>query len=81
MAAGISEDAVVRRLAPMCVARFKQDVKKDQKLKSLDETGSYEQADYVKNQGWATLPGELKPDPRSPMSVSSSSCRSASRPS
>jgi hypothetical protein len=28
MADGISDDAVVRRLAPMCVGRFKQDVKK-----------------------------------------------------
>jgi hypothetical protein len=62
MADGISEDAVVRRLAPICFVRFKQDVKKDQKLKVLKGTGSYEQADYVKNQGWATMPGEPKPD-------------------
>lgn len=45
MADGLSESAVVRRLAPICVVRFKEDVKKDQKLKGLKETGSYEQAD------------------------------------
>jgi hypothetical protein len=62
MADGVSEEAVARRLAPMCVVRFKQDVRKDQKLKGLRETGSYEQADYVKKQGWATMPGEPEPD-------------------
>jgi hypothetical protein len=62
MADGVSEEAVARRLAPMCVVRFKQDVRKDQKLKGLKETGSYEQADYVKKQGWATMPGEPEPD-------------------
>jgi hypothetical protein len=62
MADGLSESAVVRRLAPICVVRFKEDVKKDQKLKGLKETGSYEQADYVKKQGCATMPGEPEPD-------------------
>lgn len=62
MAQGISEDAVVQRLAPMCVVRFKQDMGKDQKLKGLKEIISYEQADYVKKQGWATMPGEPEPD-------------------
>ncbi len=62
MANGLSESAVVRRLAPICVVRFKEDVKKDQKLKGLKETGSFEQADYVKKQGWATMPGEPEPD-------------------
>ena len=62
MADGISEDALVRRLAPMCVVRFKQDVSKDEKLKGLKETGSYEQSEYVKKQGWATMPGEPEPD-------------------
>lgn len=62
MADGVSEDAVVRRLALMCVVRFKQDARKGQKLTGLKETGSYEQADYVKRHGWATMPGEPKPD-------------------
>jgi len=62
MAAGLSDDAVVRRLAPMCIVRFKQDVKRDQKLKGLKDATSYEQAEYVKKQGWATMPGESEPD-------------------
>lgn len=62
MADGVNEDAVVRCLAPMCVVRFKQDGKKDQKLKGLKKAGSYEQYDYVKKQGWATMPGEPEPD-------------------
>jgi hypothetical protein len=64
MAQGISEDAVVQRLAPMCVVRFKQDVGKEQKLKGLKDIISYEKADYVKKQGWATMPGEPEPDGR-----------------
>jgi hypothetical protein len=53
---------VVKRLAPMCVVQFKHDARKDQKLKGLKEIGTYEKADYVKKQGWATMPGEAEPD-------------------
>ena len=62
MAATIGEEAVVKRLAPMCVVQFKHDQRKDQKLKGLKEIGTYEKADYVKKQGWATMPGEPEPD-------------------
>ena len=44
------------------VVQFKQDARKDQKLKGLKETGTWEQTDYVKKQGWATMPGEREPD-------------------
>jgi hypothetical protein len=33
-----------------------------QKLKGLKETGTWEQADYVKKQGWATIPGGREAD-------------------
>jgi hypothetical protein len=62
MAATIGEEAVVKRLAPMCVVQFKHDQRKDQKLKGLKEIGTYEKADFVKKQGWATMPGEPEPD-------------------
>jgi hypothetical protein len=62
MADVIGEDAVVKRLAPMCVLQFRQDVKKDQKLKGLKETGTWEKTEFVKKQGWATMPGEREPD-------------------
>ena len=62
MAGVIGEDAVVKRLAPMCAVQFQQDGKKDQKLKGLKATGTWEQTEYVVKQGWATMPGEKKAD-------------------
>jgi hypothetical protein len=62
MAEVIGEDAVVKRLAPMCVLQFRQDMKKDQKLRGLKETGTWEKTEFVKKQGWATMPGEREPD-------------------
>jgi len=46
----------------VCVVQFKQDAQKIQKLKGLKETGTWEQAEFVKKQGWATMPGEKEPD-------------------
>ncbi len=62
MAAVIAEDAVVRRLAPICVVQFKQDPGRDQKLKELKEKSTYERGEYVKNQAWAKMPGEQEAD-------------------
>jgi hypothetical protein len=62
MAEASGEDAVVKRLAPVCVVQFKQDAGKTQKLEGLKGTGTWEQADFVKKQGWATMPGEKEPD-------------------
>ena len=62
MADVIGKDAVVKRPAPVCVVQFRQDTRKDQKLKGLKETGTWEQVDYVKKQGWATIAGEREPD-------------------
>jgi hypothetical protein len=62
MADASGEDAIVRRLAPVCVLQFTQDTRKTQKLQGLKETGTWEQADFVKKQGWATMPGEREPD-------------------
>ena len=62
MAEKIAEDAVVKRLAPICVVQFKQAPGKDQKLKELEKTDSWQRSEYVEKQGWATMPGEEKPD-------------------
>ena len=62
MAEDMAEDAVIDRLAPICVAQFNQDPEKDQKLEELKETGSYQRRTYVQDQGWATMPGEEEPD-------------------
>jgi hypothetical protein len=62
MAAQSGEDAVVQRLAPICVYQFNQDPGKDQKLTELKDASTWQRRDYVEKQGWATMPGEEKPD-------------------
>jgi len=57
-----AEELVVNRLTPMCIVQFKQDPAKDQKLKDLKATDSWKRSDFVAQQGWATMPGEEKPD-------------------
>lgn len=61
-AEGMASDAVAKRLAPICVVRFKADPSRMEKLKELNAVSSYEKGDYVKKQGWATMPGEEGPD-------------------
>ena len=64
MAEARGEEAVVRRLAPICVVRFNEDPLRAQKLKDLKTTNTWEQVDYVQKQGWATMPGEQEPERR-----------------
>ena len=54
--------AVVERLTPICFAQFKQDPTKNQKAKALQKLDYGKRGAYVENQGWATMPGENKPD-------------------
>jgi hypothetical protein len=58
----MAKDAVVQRLAPMCVAQFNQDPGKDQKLTELKDTSTWQRHTYVEKQGWATMFGEKEPD-------------------
>jgi hypothetical protein len=62
MAAKMANDAVIQRLAPICVAQFNQDAGKDQKLTELQGISSYQRAAFVEEQGWATMVDEEKPD-------------------
>ena len=62
MAEELAENAVVDRLAPICVEQFNQVSEKDQKLKELKKIDSWKRSDYVDKQGWATMPGEKEPD-------------------
>ena len=64
MAATSARQAVVERLAPICVAQFNQDPAKVEKLTALQAVSDYQRYDYVQTQGWATMPGEQKPDLR-----------------
>jgi hypothetical protein len=59
-----ARDAVVQRLSTICVAQFHLDPAQEQKLIELQETRSYDRAKYVTTQGWATMPGDEKPDNR-----------------
>lgn len=58
----MAKDAVVERLAPICVAQFNQDPDNATKLNELTEMTSYQRAQYVQDQGWATISGDEKPD-------------------
>lgn len=57
-------DALIARLVPMCVAKFNEDSEKKKKLRELTEKSYWEREAYVKEQGWATMPYEKKPDGR-----------------
>ncbi|MBW1698898.1 MAG: hypothetical protein JRK26_19115 [Deltaproteobacteria bacterium] len=58
----MAEEAVVDKLATICVAQFEQDPEKEKKRKELEDTASYQRGDYVKKQGWANMPGIKEPD-------------------
>ena len=62
MAKEMADEAVIDRLAPICVTQFNQDPEKDKKLQELKEISSYQRGDYIEKQGWATMPGEKEPD-------------------
>ena len=57
-----ADEAVVERLALICVDQFKQDPDTAQKFIEFIETRSYQQDNYVTDQGWATMFGDEKPD-------------------
>jgi len=63
-AEGMAQDAVVKRLAPICVVQSGRDAAKAVKLVALKEESSWQRGDYVGKQGWATMPGEQEPDSR-----------------
>ena len=58
----MSDNAVIQSLAPICVGQFNQDPEKAVKLAELKEMSGYQRANYVKEQGWATMPGEERPN-------------------
>ena len=62
MSEDMAEEAVVTRLAPMCVVQFLLDPAKAAKLEELKDMSSYSRSSYIEKQGWATMSGEEKPD-------------------
>lgn len=61
-ASEMAEKAVLKKLVPICLTQFQQDFAKDQKLKELQAEDSWKRGDYVKKQGWATMPGGELPE-------------------
>lgn len=57
-ATSVASDAVTQRLATICVAQFEQDTAKNEKLAELQAVTSYQQRNFVRDQGWATMPGD-----------------------
>ena len=57
----MAEKAVVDQLAPICVVQFQQDPNREERLKELKEKSYWERGDYVKESGWATMPGAESP--------------------
>ena len=59
----MAQTAVVERLVPICVAQFNQDPQRDTKLKEFGKlTSAWKRDQYVRSQGWATMPFEKEPD-------------------
>jgi hypothetical protein len=56
-AATRADAAAISALTPICVSQFQASPKSRASLVALKETKSWEQADYVRNGGWATMPG------------------------
>ena len=61
-AEAMADEAVVNRLADICVNQFNHDPQRDQKLKEMNNLGSWERHSYVEKQGWATMPGTTEPN-------------------
>ncbi len=61
-AQAMAKDAVIERLAPICVAQFNLDPDNALKLSEFNELTSSQQPRFVREQGWATLSGETEPD-------------------
>lgn len=56
--------AVVDNLAPICVAQFAADTARDQRLTEMKALDSWKRDDFVRENGWATMPGSTSPDSR-----------------
>ena len=59
-----ADDAVVKRLAPICVVQSGLDPKKAERLKELTALSGYERGDYLKKVGWSKMPGEAESESR-----------------
>ena len=57
----MAKEAVLENLVPICVEQYLQDSNKIEKFEELKEKAYYLRDDYVKENGWATMPGAKFP--------------------
>ena len=57
----MAKEAVLENLVPICVEQYLQDPNKVERFAELKETSSYQRDDYLKEIGWATMPGAESP--------------------
>ena len=62
MAAQRAETAVTAGLLPICLDRFRQQPDAAARLTQLRQTSSWQRRDFVERGGWATLPGNDRPN-------------------
>ena len=62
MGKDMARDAVVERLAPICVSQFNMDPQREENIVTLKEKDSWDRGKYIETQGWATMPFEESPD-------------------
>jgi hypothetical protein len=60
----LAQNAVIDRLAPIAVSLFLQDPNREERLKEMKKIDSWKRNSFIEDQGWATMPGEKKPDSR-----------------
>ena len=53
----MAKEAVLENLVPICVEQYLQDPNKVERFKELKEKAYYQRDDYVKEIGWAKMPG------------------------
>ncbi len=57
-----ADAAVVAALAPVCVARFKENTDAAKNLEALSKTDQWQKGSFVEKGGWATFAGSEKPN-------------------
>jgi len=57
LAEAAADQAVVDKLTPICVSQFRKDPKAKARLAEMHKIARWQRAEYVKRNGWATMPG------------------------
>lgn len=54
----MAQEAVVDRLAPICVSQFNKDPQREENFLTLKGLNSWQRGTYIEQQGWAIMPFE-----------------------